>query len=81
MRDLTHKLASVFFKIPQDKLLHFCVGYLIAATLFNFSPLIIWGVVTTVAVAKELIDYKLDWLDIVATVLGALPIILIKVCL
>ena len=81
MRYLTHKLASLLFKIPQDKLLHFCVGYLIAAVLFNFSLLIICGVVTAVAVAKELLDYKHDWLDFVATVLGAVPIILIKVCL
>lgn len=76
-------------KIGQDKVLHFLVGSLITAFMTLVAglqePEINWGtmaapiiglVVTAFfAFVKEaLIDTKFDWKDLVATLLGAVPI-------
>lgn len=76
-------------KIGQDKILHFLVGSLITAFMTLIAglqePEIGWGtmgaptigfVVTAFfALIKEaLIDTEFDWKDLVATLLGTIPI-------
>lgn len=77
-------------KIGIDKVLHFLVGALITSivtivisfqepTITNYTmavPLI--GAIATfmIAVFKEISDTQFDWKDVLATVLGAIPIFL-----
>lgn len=76
-------------KIGQDKILHFLVGSFITAFMTLIAglqePEINWGtmgapviglaVTVFFAVIKEvIIDTKFSWKDLVATLLGAVPI-------
>lgn len=77
-------------KIGVDKVLHFLVGALITSlftiiialqepdiTYYTMGVPVIGGIVTFMAaVFKEIVDDKFDWKDILATVLGIVPIAL-----
>lgn len=82
MEDLYKKLGGV------DKLLHFAFGGLICAlisiiTIFQ-EPFINWysslyliiGTIATfiIAIMKEIIDIKFEWKDVIATMLGCIPV-------
>lgn len=83
-------MNNLIQKIGIDKVLHFLVGALITSivtivisfqepTITNYTmavPLI--GAIATfmIAVFKEISDNKFDWKDVLATVLGVVPIFL-----
>ena len=72
---------------PQDKANHFiygCIIYFIAS--IYLTPIQAMGVVTLIASAKELYDYKTkigtpEIKDVVWTIMGALPIFIKQVIL
>ncbi|WP_211452633.1 hypothetical protein [Collimonas antrihumi] len=71
-------------KVPLDKLLHFLVGGVIAGVVYAlFLNQWLALIATVVAgVTKEIYDYfhpdqhTVEWLDVVATVVGAAPVLL-----
>lgn len=67
-------------KIAKDKQLHLGAGFLIALALVFIGPFVALTAVVLSAAGKELYDHfyhgTVDINDFVATVLGALPVIL-----
>ena len=66
-------------RIPQDKLLHFAAGSIFAMVGMAFGPLWSLLLVTGVGLGKEVYDaahpmHTADPLDLMATVLGGLPV-------
>ena len=75
----------VFFKlVPLDKLLHFLVGGVIAGVIYALFLNHWLALLATVVagLAKEIYDYfhpdqhTVELLDVVATVVGAVPVLL-----
>ena len=67
------KIFNYFFKIPQDKLLHFIFGMIIFMVFSLFMGQLAIFVVIAAAVLKEFLDrdhtgFSVD--DIIATVFG-----------
>lgn len=63
--------------IAKDKLLHFCIGLLLAQLAYLWIWFIVLPIV--VGIAKELFDKYIrktgfNWLDVLATCLGCVPI-------
>lgn len=63
--------------IEKDKLMHFCIGLLLAQLAYLWVWLIILPLF--IGIAKELLDKYVrntgfSWLDLLATVLGCLPV-------
>jgi hypothetical protein len=76
MIELQQKIES----LPKDKILHFCTGMLLALPAF-LSP---WFLLLPVlaGIGKEFFDKyikkaKFDLYDLAATILGALPVLII----
>lgn len=77
--NLQQKIENI---IPKDKLMHFCVGLLLA----QFAYLCVWLLVLPliVGISKELYDKYVrktgfNWWDLLATVLGVVPVICIMI--
>lgn len=75
--------AFIAAYLPQDKLLHFAVGYLIACLCvgLNLDASTVMLVVVAIAVLKETWDewrYRgFDVWDLIATALGAVPLLVL----
>lgn len=71
--------AKIINLIPKDKLLHFCAGLLIAQLAYLWTWLIVFPFV--IGLLKEIYDeYKyggFDWRDWLATVAGAVPVVVV----
>lgn len=70
--------------IEKDKLIHFCVGLLLAQLVYLSLWFILLPVI--IGVVKELFDKHVrktgfNWWDLVATVLGVIPVSVIIVFL
>ena len=82
-------MFKLLLSIPKDKLLHFIAGMLIAmiVSLFTTSLMVVIGIVVGAGVAKEVIwdafimKGYISLLDILATVLGGLIIIIYNITL
>lgn len=66
--------------IEKDKLMHFCIGLLLAQLAYLWIWLIALPLI--VGVAKELYDKYVrktgfNWWDLIATVLGVAPVVII----
>lgn len=64
--------------IPKDKLIHFCIGLLLA----QFVYLSLWFLLLpiTIGVIKELYDKYIrktgfDWIDLLVTTSGIIPVL------
>ena len=82
MKKSIKAIIKWFASIPKDKLLHYAVGLVIAATAlltFHLQWWIVLCIVTGLALAKDLydlLDYgKFDWLDVLSSVLGGALIV------
>lgn len=65
---------KILSKIGVDKLLHFLVGALVTSYGSMVSDACLWVAVVLVVVCsivKEVLDDKVEWMDIVAGCLGA----------
>ncbi len=77
-----HKILKYLSNVPQDKLLHFFYGTLIAAPLVAFTnPLISSAFVMMLAIFKELYDDlsgkgNIEVMDVVFTIA---PVIIINI--
>lgn len=59
MRDRIESMFNYLAAIPQDKLLHFFYGYVIFRFILLFGNIYIaLAVVTIIAIAKEIWDYR-----------------------
>jgi hypothetical protein len=64
---------KILSKIGTDKLLHFLVGALLTAWASMVNDVCMWVAVVLVVVcsiAKEVLDDKVEWMDIVAGCIG-----------
>lgn len=65
---------KILSKIGTDKALHFLVGALLTSYGSMINDVCMWVAVVLVVVcsiAKEVLDDKVEWMDIVAGCLGA----------
>jgi len=72
--------AKIENMIEKDKLMHFCVGLLLAQLAYLWIWLIVLPVV--VGIAKEQYDKYVrktgfNWWDVLATVLGIIPVLVV----
>ena len=80
MKELKNKIQVFLQEVPQDKLLHFFYGSLIAFAITFFSTSVIaFMVVTLIAAAKELFDDKYSLTDVLFTILPAALILIITI--
>lgn len=75
-------------KIGVDKVLHFSIGGLISAfftiILVLQEPSVTWdlvglsfiGTIIFLSLCKEFMDIKVDWKDIITSILGTIPVII-----
>ena len=79
LRKIWDWIVKQIYKVPFDKWLHFIAGLLVAALTvitFHFK----WCIAPALfaGIAKEAFDYfttkKVEWLDLLATVIGGLII-------
>ena len=75
--DLQTKIENL---IPKDKLIHFCSGLMAA----QFAYVWIWFILLpiVIGIVKEFYDKYIrktsfNWFDLLATVLGAVPVLII----
>lgn len=82
MNKILNKIFSLLCSINKDKYQHFTLGTIIAAVaalLVGFLPVWVMELVSIIAVVasaigKELYDTEITYTDILATVLGGIPI-------
>ncbi len=76
MKELKNKLQEVLSAIPNDKLLHFFYGSLISFPLVHWlEPLMVLGIVSGIAIFKEVLDGKYSVTDIAFTIAPAIMFI------
>lgn len=67
------QFITTLAKIPQDKLLHYFVGSLLAIISLPLGMTWSWIVVAGIALIRELVGNR-DPIDFLATVVGAAPV-------
>lgn len=70
--------------IPKDKLIHFCIGLLLAQLAYLWVWLILLPIF--IGFAKEMYDSCIrktgfDWWDWMATMLGCVPVVIVYLIL
>ena len=70
--------------IETDKINHFSAGLVISLPISIYSPIIVFSIITLIAITKELVWDQLmkkgtpELNDIFATVCGAVPVVCIQ---
>ena len=73
-------IQKIVASIGLDKIAHFSVSGLLVFMFDKFLPFLVASIlVLTLSVAKEAVDEKFEWKDLLADILGILVAILIIV--